>query len=108
MVCEHGILRVPIVVESFRPCDYFGKCGMTPTGEAAKRPSVFDCQYLMDPTGESIKVANCGCGAMTLVYECELFGRCTPIPTTKRAAIKQDGVKLCRDCEHNPATASIL
>lgn len=66
-------------------------------------PGALDCEHLREPTGESVKVKNCGCGAMTMLYECDLMGLCAPLAKSKRAATERADVTLCRDCEHNPA-----
>lgn len=69
-----------------------------------RTPSALDCAHLGHATGESGRVLNCGCGAMTTLYQCELFKKiCAPIPKTARAKMERGDVLLCRDCEHNPA-----
>lgn len=85
---------------------YFYPCGDTPVPPT--KPGInYTCPHLRDPTDTSVALKGCGCGAMTMVYECELFGRCAPIPQAKRAELGEpsDNVILCKDCEHNPANA---
>lgn len=69
--------------------------------------SGLNCPRLLDTTGEYVALKNCGCGAMTAVYECELYKLCAPVPRTKDAEILgRDDVRLCLNCEMNPANQS--
>jgi hypothetical protein len=79
-------------------------------GERKPRPtphqSAMDCPFLLDPIDRSVKVSNCGCGAMTKLFECRLYGDCAPLARSKRAAIAEPGVTMCRDCKLNPVNTS--
>lgn len=72
----------------------------------AAPPPTPACPHLLEATGESVPVKQCGCGAMTAVFECALYVKCAPIVRKAGAYIEVAEITLCRDCPDNPANAA--